>query len=205
MRKSMHNVKLHKDGTASITSSIDSLSDSVERLNISNDDQDDDLFKDPPPKEDCQICFLPMPHAVGICGVRKSYMPCCGKILCGGCVMASLDEMKKGNMKHWCSYCRVPHPENDRELKKRMKLLDDEAFYVLGTAYRDGTMGLPKSLNKSIELFSKAAELGSCRAHYNLGNAYQTGQGVEKDMKRAIHHWRLAAIGGNEQAREEVT
>ena len=122
--------------------------------------------------------------------------------------LTEVDEMKKGNLKKWCSYCRVPLPENDRDtmkrLKKRMKLLDDEAFYVLGTAYRDGSLGLPKNLNKARELFSKATELGSCRAHYNLGNAYRTGQGVEKDMKKAIHHWRLAAIGGHERARDAL-
>jgi len=59
--------------------------------NLSNDDYtDDDLFRDPPPKEDCPICMLPMPHASGVCEVRTSYMACCGKILCEGCVFATV-------------------------------------------------------------------------------------------------------------------
>jgi len=31
----------------------------------------DKLFLDPPPKEDCPICMLPMPHASGACGERR--------------------------------------------------------------------------------------------------------------------------------------
>ena len=60
---------------------------------------DDELFKDPPPKEDCPICMQPMPYASGLCGVNISYMSCCGMIMCNGCVFAAQDEMKKGNMK----------------------------------------------------------------------------------------------------------
>ena len=58
--------------------SADALSEEMNRMVIS----DDDLFKDPPPKEDCPICFLPMPYAIGGFGVQTKYQPCCGKILC---------------------------------------------------------------------------------------------------------------------------
>ena len=40
---------------------------------------DDELFKQPPPKEDCPICLLPLPLLLP---VHKS---CCGKIICSGC------------------------------------------------------------------------------------------------------------------------
>jgi len=65
---------------------------------------DEELFADPPPKEDCDICFLPMPFASRVCGVIRSYMTCCGKELCAGCVMESWNEMEKGEMKHSCPY-----------------------------------------------------------------------------------------------------
>ena len=39
------------------SSGIDTVSDCIEKIGISNDD-DDDLFQDPPPKEDCPICLL---------------------------------------------------------------------------------------------------------------------------------------------------
>ena len=96
----------------------------------------DQLFQDPPPKKDCPICMLPIPYASEVCEVGTAYMPCCGKILCCGCMHAAQGEMKKGNMKQCCAFCRVPHPRSAGEaikrLKKRMKLGDPEAFYTLG-------------------------------------------------------------------------
>ena len=72
--------------------------------------RDEALFNDPPMKEDCPICFLPMPdkliccvsltpatiHSVPIYNFMKAheelagkateeYFPCCGKSVCGGC------------------------------------------------------------------------------------------------------------------------
>jgi hypothetical protein len=72
--------------------------------------RDEALFKDPPPKEDCPICFLPMPKKLICCislpdatissipihDLAKAnqelsnkgtaiYYPCCGKNICGGC------------------------------------------------------------------------------------------------------------------------
>jgi hypothetical protein len=73
--------------------------------------RDEALLKDPPPKEDCPICFLPMPAKLICCGslppatvssvpirdfamaneeVAKEpmevYYSCCGKSICCGCV-----------------------------------------------------------------------------------------------------------------------
>jgi len=49
-----------------------------------SDEPDDELlFREPPPKEDCPICFLPMPHSgVAIGGVNAIYQSCCGTTLC---------------------------------------------------------------------------------------------------------------------------
>lgn len=102
------------------SSNIDTVSDSLERVNISND-YDDELFQDPPPKEDCQICFLPMPYTNGLCGVEVVYQPCCGKSMCGGCTSAENKEMKEGNIKEWCPFCRLPYPKSDEERVKRIK------------------------------------------------------------------------------------
>ena len=51
--------KQSKDDVAISCSDVDVLSDEMNRIVIS----DGDLLKDPPPKEDCNICFLPMPNA----------------------------------------------------------------------------------------------------------------------------------------------
>ena len=181
---------------------IDTVSDILGRLDITNNDEL--LFQDPPPKEDCPICMLPMPHSSGSCGVHITFMPCCGKILCDGCMRAAEDEMETGKMKTCCAFCRVSLPRSEREaakrLRKRIKLGDAEACFSLGINYQIGR-GLPKDMSKAIELWKQGAALGSIRAHYNLARALYFGDGVEKDTEKAIHHYRFAAIGGHEQAR----
>ena len=107
------------DNTASNSSSrIDAVSDSLGKVNISNDEGkmaifEEKLFADPPPKVDCPICFLPMPFTAGLCGVNTIYMPCCGKTICDGCSSAEDDEIEKGNLKPWCACCRVPLHNTD--------------------------------------------------------------------------------------------
>ena len=202
----------NNDGVDHNTSSNIDVSDSLGRVDISNDGDDkmsisdEKLFAAPPPKEDCPICFLPMPHADGICGVGKTYMPCCGKLLCEGCSIAEDDEMVKGNIKAWCSLRRLPLPKSNEEyikrLKKRMQLNDARALGVMGRDYQYGKSGLPKNLNKAFELLKKSADLGSPMAHYDLAYAYLNGEGIEgDDEEKAFHHWKLAAIGGHEIAR----
>jgi len=170
-----------KTGNTSGNSSpgIETLSDNLGRVDISNNDvvkmdiSDEKLFADPPPKEDCPICMLPMPHTEGICGVTTVYMPCCGKTLCDGCSKAEDEEMKKGNIKQWCSLCRMPLPslekERNQQYKKRMNMNDANAFLILGCQYQQGGMGLTQDFSKAVELWNRATELGSVNAHYNLG------------------------------------
>ena len=194
------------------SSAIDTISDNLGRVGLSKDDDDDKmsisdekLFQDPPPKEDCPICMLPMPHTLLGCGVGRVYMPCCGKLICEGCSMAEDNEMMKGNIKPWCACCRTPLPKNDKDkLKryhKRMKLNDAAAFCNLGMEYKDGGMGLSQDINKAHEMWNKAAELGSLEAHYSLGITNRLGYGVEEDTDKAMYHFKLAAIGGHEDAR----
>ena len=78
---------------------VDDVNMGLGAMNIS----DDKLFQDPPHKEDCPICLLPMPYTTGLCGVGVSYNPCRGKLVCSGCIWASVVEMQKGNLKSCCS------------------------------------------------------------------------------------------------------
>jgi len=202
------------DSTSGNTSNIDAVSDSISRLDISNDDDDDKLFADPPPKEECPICLQPIPHARdvsagGITGVDCLYQACCGKILCFGCVVAANEEMKKGNMKRLCPFCRKPIAWSDKEClkvyKDRVKLQGDaEALYQLGCKYAGGLLGLRRNGEKALELWDRAADLGSCNAHKNIADQYYKGERVEQDTDKAMHHYRLAAIGGHEMARHNL-
>ena len=194
--------------TSNNTSRIDdAIWDSIGNLDISNIDDDDKLFADPPPKEDCEICMLPLPFSNdgAVRGLGTTYQPCCGKTLCCGCMFAANKEMNEGNIKRLCPFCGIPlsrtAKEDVKRTKKRIKLNDHEALRILGCSYRSGQLGLEKNWTKALELWKKSAELGSIRAHDHLAMAYCSGRGVEQDMNKAIHHWKLAAIGGHETAR----
>lgn len=50
---------------------------------------------------------------------------------------------------------------------------------------------MEKDCNKSFELMTRAAELGSSRALYAIGTAYLLGKGVELDRENAKHHFEL--------------
>ena len=50
---------------------------------------DEDLFKQPPPREECPICMLPLPLDDG----ETDYQACCGKVICCGCMHAVEQEI----------------------------------------------------------------------------------------------------------------
>ena len=159
--------------------------------------RDESLFKQPPPKDDCPICFLPMPFAYDD---MASFYPCCGKIVCHGCHYSNHTSR---NIK--CPFCNADLKtgnENEIEkVKKRVEANDVNTLTELGCFYAIGSHGLRTDWNKAFELWTRAAELGSSRARYAIGSAYLHGKGVEIDGKKARHHLELAAIAGHEMAR----
>ena len=191
-----------RNKNAAIRAEIDAISEKL----CSNEISDEELFADPPPKDDCDICFLPMPHTrKSVCGVSTVYQPCCGKRLCYGCVRAARSEMNRGTMKRLCPFCRmsvdVTDEEEIRRVKKRMELHDANAFHKLGDWYFNGVKGLPQDYRKAFELFIRGAELGSVTSHSLLAKMYHYGQGVERDEEKSNHHLMYSAMGGFEVAR----
>jgi TPR repeat protein len=158
---------------------------------------DESLFKQPPPKDDCPICFLPIPFANENIA---SFFPCCGKMVCDGCVHSC---WISGSRK--CPFCNtILASEHEIKLERTMKRVeanDVNSMTHLGCCYDNGELGLQQDWNKALELWTQAAELGSSEAHYQIGTSYDEGEGVEKNMKKAIHHYELAAMAGHETAR----
>ena len=158
---------------------------------------DEKLFKQPPQLEDCPICFMRMPTLQS--GYR--YMPCCGKIVCCGCLYAvsKLDKEEK------CPFCRAPAPKSVEEgierVKKRVEVGDAQAMYELGSYYSGGSHGLSRDMDKALELWHRAGKLGCAVSYYNIALYYGNGRDVERDMKKTLHYWELAAIGGEVHAR----
>ena len=76
----------------------------LESISISNDIvplSDKELFKQPPPLEDCPICFLRMPSL----WTGTKVMSCCGQVICAGCIYANI---RIGDL---CPFCRAPSPD----------------------------------------------------------------------------------------------
>jgi len=169
---------------------------------------DEKLFKQPPPKDDCPICFLRMP----ILNTGHRYQTCCGKVICSGCAHApvyddqgnKVDEDKQNE----CAFCRVVAPKSIEEavkrLNKRIEAKDPIAIYNQGYYYREGMNGFPQDYGKALELWHRAAELGEAEAYTSIGNAYYEGVGVEVDNKKAIHYYELAAMGGDVYSRHNL-
>jgi len=162
---------------------------------------DEGLFKQPPTKEDCPICFLRIPNL----NSGWKYQLCCGKQICMGCYYAPVYDNQGNKVDNKCPFCRIPMPKSDEEanerLKKRVEVNDPIAIYNLGVCHRDGIHRFPQDMDKALELFYRAGKLGYAEAYCNIGNAYYSGRGVERDEKKANHYYELSAMGGCEGAR----
>ena len=176
-----------------------------EELRIAAELHDIELFKQLPQKEDCSICFVRLPTLKQ----GKTYMNCCGKIICNGCIYAPVYDNHGNEVDNQkCPFCRTPTPTKDEEMikryKKRVELNDAYAIYTIGVYYREGSNGFPQSFAKALELYHRAVELGYTEAYTSIGYAYDHGRGVEVEKKKAIYYYELAAMGGDEAARHNL-
>ena len=63
---------------------------------------------------------------------------------------------------------------------------------------------MPQDYDKAMKLWLRAGELGCCRRIAILAIAYDNGEGVERDMKKAKYYYELAAMGGDVDARHNL-
>ena len=183
---------------------------------------DEELFKDPPAKEDCPICFLPMPirlfssaslppatissvpinnfaiaNQEAATEPMEKYYSCCGKSICRGCVHSFSKTGNDGK----CPFCNSDRDiELDKvaeEVLKRVEANDPLSIFMLADSYYQGLNGFQQDHVKALELLTKAANLGCSKAHNNLGVIYE-GAG---NLKKAKFHVEAAAMAGDEVAR----
>ena len=74
----------------------------------------------------------------------------------------------------------------------------------MGDIYTNGSHGLPIDQSKAFELYRRGSELGSANAHISLARSYVYGEGVEVNNKKAVHHYQIAAVMGDELARHNL-
>ena len=162
---------------------------------------DERLFKDPPPLEDCPICFIRLP----VSNTGKMYQTCCGKVICCGCIHAV---KKTDGGVGLCPFCRLPPPKSDEEmmkrLQKRMDAGDGYAICGYGSYYAYGMKGLPQDIDKALDLWHRAVKLGYYEAYHNIGYTYDSGKGVAIDKKKANHYYELCAMKGSLRARHNL-
>jgi predicted DNA-binding transcriptional regulator len=184
--------------------------------------RDVELFKDPPPKEDCPICFLPIPKTLISCMSlppatilsvpifdlatanveladedTEIYYPCCGKSICEGCIHS----FRESGNDEKCPFCNSDRNKTDEEqvaeLVRRVEANDAASIFILASNYHDGRRGLQQDHAKAMELYNRAADLGYSKAHNNLGAIYE-GAG---NLKKAKFHVEAASMAGHEVAR----
>ncbi|EJK69745.1 hypothetical protein THAOC_08966 [Thalassiosira oceanica] len=164
--------------------------------------KDEQLYKgrERPEGDFCPICTLPIPIPMGD---NSSFNPCCMKRICNGCSLAASKRGMDG-----CVFCRTPFANNNADLlamiRARVKKKDPEAMNHLGEKHWGGGLGLQKDSRKAVELYAKAAELGSIHALFNLGNAYENGDGVQQDTVKAAEFYEEAAMQGWVEARHNL-
>src|SRR6056300_560754 len=148
--------------------------------------RDDKLFTQPDESHlgECPICLLPLQLDVNKWGLNS----CCCKLICMGCDHANKKREDEQGLEHKCPYCREPLPETQGEgiqnYMKRVKANDPVAIFQMGVKhYREG------DYEGAFEYYTKAAALGDMEAHNNIAGLYHKGEGVEKDMKKAVYHF----------------
>ena len=152
------------------------------------------LFKQPESthRGDCPICMLPHHLDTKKC----TMLNCCSKLICDGCTYAYIFS---GAV--CCPFCRVPLGDEQIEKKmlERIELNDPAAITHKG-------LELDKNGDyvRAFECYTKAAALGDIEAHHKLAMLYHWGQGVEKDKRKEMYHFKEAAVGGHPTARHNL-
>ena len=109
--------------------------------------------------------------------------------------------MQSGNIEN-CPFCKADHvnktdEERVDELMKRVEVNDAGSMMVLGSYHSHGQLGLQQDRVKAMELWTRAAVLGSSQAHFHLGLHFHAGG----DSKKAKFHYEAAAMAGDEASR----
>src|SRR6266498_347624 len=75
-----------------------------------------------------------------------------------------------------------------KNIIKAFELLKKSAEDKIGHCYQNG-IGTNINKQTAFELYLKAANLGNVISQYNLALMYETGDGIAKDINKAIYYW----------------
>ena len=189
-----------------IEARIDAL---IERLETEL--QDKDVFTPFPEREECPVCFVPMPLMEANSSID---MHCCGKSICDGCfggsfkakfvVRNTLKAEGREPKNFFCPFCRTPlsssHEEEYERRLRRIKANDTAAMNSLATSHVKGRDGVNKDEVRAFQLLLQAAELGDPQSIWSLGKMCHDGFGVTDGTDRSVKLFRFAAKMGYHSA-----
>ena len=170
---------------------------------------DPELLKPHPPNEDCPVCFFPRPFK------ENTYFGCCDKVICSACASEHFRATNIVNIKRKakelpklakpnCPFCRgCPSQRREIELlEERVQKGNGAAAYELARHYLEGNLGLDQDEVKAVELYHRAADMGSARADLWLSHAYASGEDLVKlDFNKAKMYAERAVKQNYPQAR----
>lgn len=163
-------------------------------------------------REDCPICFLPLPRN-GTGDLRGTiYEPCCGKTVCDGCRVSHIDALSgsktlEESFIYSCPFCRASNKVGIAEvtdmerirverLKNRIERANDTtAMMELAGNYYKGKAELGKDDVCCLRLYLQAAEVGDTSALSALAKHCYAGE----IMKRNIHSAKKLATAAAKQ------
>ena len=189
---------------------------------------DEALFKDPPAKDDCPLCCLPMPLQLIKCislppatvtsipiydlahankelanGATDQYFNCCGKSICGGCVQSYVNSFRESSGRiEKCPFCKSNRlgKSNEEEVEELMKRVEAKDA---GSTFALGNYYRHGNLSLQPD-WEKAKELWIQAAKLGSSQAqYCLGNICDEggDSKKAKFHYEAAAMAGHDEAR----
>lgn len=93
---------------------------------------------------------------------------------------------------------------DQQQLRQQALNGEPAAELQLALDYRDGRLGLPVDHQAAVQWLRRAAHAGAADAEALLGDAYDQGDGVDRNAAKAQHWWQQAVQAGNHHAEAEL-
>ena len=169
----------------------------------------DDPLKEwiPPSRDECPICFIPLP----IDDKSTCYRPCCGMIVCKGCIADQIqmlirdsgDEMQEEMMKalNQCMFCRTNMYGKREELNRAAAENNrPEGMLRVAELYLEprilGTVARYKDKQEGLKWLKRATVLGCGKAAEKIGDILLE----DENEKEAYFYFNKAAELGRVQS-----
>ena len=162
------------------SSNLNKKEDQIEKK-VTTDDADKKETESPPPTthqqqeeeegEECSICLDLLPkHESPVKGMPNKFQraTCCGKGMHNKCRADMIASKMSLEQKRRCVMCRTKYPDDTKKGNK-----------------------------ESVKRLRKWVKKGKAWAQLMLGERYRNGEGVKKDLKRAVVLFKLASDQGH--------